>query len=163
MKRLTTILLAALALVLGLAVGGTMSAASSSNPHRPDATWYQRDIQRGCTIRFDQRDSTGATVPRIYTNAAHYCVGVDSVSVNGDGWLVIHGSHTEPLMDIQVQEDETLASRGIHCGPSGGGIRTVIECYDSQQRPIKARYTHMYGPGSNLFIKWTHYAGPGER
>lgn len=162
MTRATKALLAILTGLALMASGMVLAqGAAGDHPHNPEATYYQRTIERGCTIRFDERDAAGNTVPSLYTNGAHYCVGVDGLSINGDGWLVIHSSHTEPLMDIQVQSDETLGPRGIDCYPSGGGAQTVLYCYDREGRPIKARFSHMYGPTSNLFISWTHYAGPG--
>lgn len=113
--------------------------------------------QSGCVIRFDQKTSSGNTSARIHANSAHYCVGAQGVSTSyTSGDLVIKLHTVGPIVSIAVSPDETLTSRGISCGASGGMGTISIRCYD-RYGLVKAYSRKMYGVYSNLWVGWTSW------
>jgi hypothetical protein len=86
----------------------------------------------GGPIRLDSGTVAGGGAfssggPFIIADGPHVAVGLVSVAVNGSGNLVIttDGSFT-PVCRVHVTPDETLAARGISCGPSVGTLTTVV-------------------------------------
>ncbi|MFX4272048.1 hypothetical protein ACQBAR_15540 [Propionibacteriaceae bacterium Y1685] len=136
---------------LALLASGMIGAAAEN--YMRDANSDNKVAIRGCVVRFDERDAAGKTVPRIYANNAHYCVGVTSVSVV-DGDLQVLSNNHEPVMSLVVSSDETLTRYGISCGASGGLASTVIRCYDRTGAKVNADSPRMYGAGSNLWLTW---------
>lgn len=106
-------------------------------------------VVTGCVIRFE------ATGPKIYANSTHLCTGARSVSVDGDGDLVITSAPHGPIISMTAEEDETLSRRGILAGPSGGVGRTVVRFYSTKTgAAVRADSPVLQGSYSNLWMTW---------
>lgn len=114
----------------------------------------------GCVIRFSDANA----MPSIYANSTHQCAGVESVTVDASGALAIYQPPTKnPILFAVAQVDETLASRGIIVGPSGGNNRTRYYFYDTKlDRKLNLRKKsdrmRLQGKTSNLWVGWLHDA-----
>lgn len=105
-------------------------------------------------VRFDRKNSAGDTVPRLYFEGNHHTVGFDSVSVDADGWLVLEfadGLGPFAIGAPLVCVDETLVSRGISMGASGG---TPLTRYKLMKNGafIRADGPEVYGSTANAWI-----------
>lgn len=76
---------------------------------------------RGCPIRFD--GTTGQ--PYIHTNNWHACPGVQRVYLE-NGNLVVEADFTGQIIAAVASPDETLASRGVTAGITGGGPKSTL-------------------------------------
>lgn len=160
MTRTLAVIVTALALLIGAAVGAT--SVTYFQPASASST--DRLVHKGCVIRFDEKSSTGrSVVPRIHANSTHMAVGCTDVRADwsraSSGDLVITNDGPSTIMDIQVTEDETLTRLGISCGPSGGGVVTRIRCYDRVGKFVPAHSLRLYHPYANLWVHWTSWAG----
>ncbi|HEY6739820.1 MAG TPA: hypothetical protein VI076_13325 [Actinopolymorphaceae bacterium] len=143
----------ALAITAAAVVGAGVGAAAEN--YLREAHHNNKIAIRGCVIRFDERDDAGKTVPRIHANPSHYCVGVSSIAVNPDnGDLEVRSATKGPIVSLAVSPDETLTSRGISCGGSGGGGITRIRCFDRDGVRLRADGPELYGTYSNLWLTW---------
>ena len=97
--------------------------------------------------------------PEIYSNQTHINLGLKEVHRNGDGNLVIiRELQDASFVSVNVMMDETLASKGVTCGVSGGGYQTIVYFYRYGQRinlndPIQ--YNDIAGKYSNIFFTYT--------
>lgn len=172
MKRSTPALLLVIALLLlavvalqlqrpQAAAAGQALARAQQDYLRP-AQLGNPIVLRGCVIRFDQLSSTGKSVrPRILANSSHICVGVTSIRVDWDhgGDLILENADTdEPVIVAFAEEDETLVSRDISCGPSGGHQSTRIACYRDGTH-IPAHSLQMYHRYANLWVGIQNWDG----
>lgn len=132
-----------LAVLVAVARAETYIRAASAN--NPTAI-------SGCVIRFDERTSSGNTRPRIHANGSHFCLGIQRVYAEyPSGDLVVEQDAVGPVVFIAVSPDETLTSRDIECGPSGGAGVIRIRCYRDGNR-VKAYSSAMYGHYSNIWL-----------
>lgn len=97
--------------------------------------------------------------PTILSNTTHVSVGLKNVSINEDGNLVIiRDLQNSSLVSVDVTLDEDLASRGITCGTSGGGYKTIILFYNKDGKKLDLNHTADYlqvsGPYANFFISY---------
>ena len=118
-----------------------------------------RVVHSGGVIRFNSRWG----YPRLHTNASYESVGIRRVSVHPDtGNLLVEHDAPGPVVSVQCTADETLISRGVRFGPSGGGGRTSIQVYSEREgRYLDLRNgadwsTHVYGQLSNLWVAFSH-------
>lgn len=103
----------------------------------------------GCAIRFT---SDG---PRIHENSAHVCDGATSVRVQADGDLEIKQTSGAPIVSITVEEDETLSTRGIVAGPSGGTGTTIVRFFATRsEQPVRADSPALQGGYPNIWVTW---------
>lgn len=108
----------------------------------------------GGVIRFDSRWG----YPRVHTNSAHISVGIKDVSINDRGELVVK-HEGGPVVTMFASPDETLTTKGISVGLSGGGGLTKARFYDSRigrQLDLSdgGDWLRIYGRYSNLWIGW---------
>lgn len=128
---------------------GVIAATSSFLAAAPDAS----TVVTGCAIRFTTDG------PRIHANPTHVCNGASSVRVLVNGDLEITQTKGGPIVSVTVEEDETLSTRGIVAGPSGGGGRTVVRFYATRsQVPVRADSPALQGSLSNIWVTWVHPA-----
>lgn len=132
---------------------------SYNNEHQTPAHEDNPIAQRGCVIRFSELSDTGnSVIPTIHANSTHRCVGVETVradwSTDPDrGKLILtHGDGLSEVVSMTVDEDETLTSKGIRCGGSGGGNVTKIECYNADGDFVPAWSLEMYSPWANIWF-----------
>lgn len=105
----------------------------------------------GCAIRF------GSGGPAIHENSTHTCTGATSVSVEGDGDLMIKSTPRGPIISMTVEEDETLARRGIIAGPSGGVSTTVVRFYSTKTgAALRADSSQLQGSNANIWVTWVN-------
>lgn len=146
--------LATLLVLFAVLLAGTGAAAGYLYPASTDNPL----VTRGCVIRFDQKSSSGRTVPRIHANSSHYCIGVQRVYAEyPSGDLIIVGENLGPIVSINITVDETLTAKGIRCGPSGGQPIVRVQCYNGNGTKVKAYGASIYGTYSNLWysdISW---------
>lgn len=103
----------------------------------------------GCAIRF----YTGG--PEIHANRTHECPHVTGVRVTASGDLVIDRNHTASIQSMTVSPDETLSTRGIIAGASGGASRTTIRFYDTHAgKRVRADDPVLQGPRANVWVTW---------
>ncbi len=141
-KRTTA--LAAVGLVgvaTGFLFGGTASEATDT-ANAASVT--------GCAIRFTENG------PAIHENATHSCTGAEPVRVvNGD--LEIKQKRGGPIVSVTVEEDETLSTRGIIGGPSGGTGTTIVRFFATRSNvPVDADSPALQGATSNIWLTWVH-------
>lgn len=153
--RMFVVALAAIALLATGVAGGLLLARGAAylyaaSPENPASI-------RGCVVRFDTLSSSGkSVVPRIHANSTHICVGVTSVAVDwqtGD-LLVRNDGGPGKIVSLSVSTDETLTTRGITCGGSGGGISTRIRCYGRDGKRVPVYSLKMHSSRSNLWLSW---------
>jgi hypothetical protein len=106
--------------------------------------------------------------PSIIADGPHVAVGIVSVSVNSAGNLVVttDGSFT-PICRVWAQPDETLAARGISCGPSVGTTTTVISFSKADVQldlTTQAGWDAVSGSSANIWVGWESpvYRGVGD-
>jgi hypothetical protein len=148
-------LLITIGLVMLTLLAGTAGAVGSAYMYAPSVD--NPIATSGCVIRFDEKTRAGNTRPTIHANSTHFCIGVTSVSAaypSGD--LVIKMNSVGPIVNIALSPDETLVSRGIDCGASGGIGTVTIKCYDRFGR-VKAYSPKMYAKTSNLWFGATSW------
>lgn len=103
----------------------------------------------GCAIRFT---SSG---PEIHENSTHVCNGASSVRVQADGDLEIRQTSGAPVVSVTVEEDETLSTRGIVAGPSGGTGTTIVRFFATRsEQPVRADSPALQSPYSNIWVTW---------
>ncbi|WP_298328565.1 hypothetical protein [Haloactinopolyspora sp.] len=103
----------------------------------------------GCAIRFT---SSG---PEIHENASHRCTGASSVRVQADGDLEIRQTSGAPIVSVTVEEDETLSTRGIVAGPSGGTGTTIVRFFATRSKQaVRADSPALQGAQSNIWVTW---------
>lgn len=90
----------------------------------------EQTMVSACTIRFNGRGYR----PTVHANSAHLCTNVESVSINANGDLYIDFHRGSAVLTVQVDEDETLTSRGIFAGGSSGTNEVNVRFYDSRLR-----------------------------
>jgi len=96
--------------------------------------------------------------PSIIADGPHVAVGVVSVEVNSAGNLLIttDGSFN-PICIAHVTPDETLAARGISCGPSVGTTTTVVSFSKADVQlnlTVQADWDAVAGSSSNIWVSW---------
>jgi hypothetical protein len=117
----------------------------------------------GCAIRLEDGTVSGGGAfasggPVIIADGPHVAVGVVSVAVNGSGNLVIttDGSFN-PICIAHVTPDETLAARGISCGPSVGTVTTVVSFSKADVQldlTTQLGWDAVSGSSSNIWVSW---------
>lgn len=128
-----------------VAAGGTVFATGEASL-----------VTSGCTVRF------GDAGPVVYTNAMHYVVGCEAVSVDSQGRLVITKTDDlRPIVTMYASPDETLVARGISVGLSGGARTTIGVVYDSRAGRVlnlnaAADYARISGEYANLWVGWVN-------
>jgi hypothetical protein len=148
-------LLITIGLVMLTLLAGTAGAVGSAYMYAPSVD--NPTAQSGCVIRFDEKTRAGNTRPSIHANSTHYCLGVSSVSADyPSGDLVIDMQTVGPIVSIAVSPDETLVSRGIDCGASGGAGTIRVRCYDRYGK-VKAYSPKMYANTANLWLGWSSW------
>ena len=120
----------------------------------------------GCVVRFSDPEGW----PSIHANGAHLCAGVESVEVNPrSGRLrvlqTLKDPAATPILFAVIQTDETLSTRGIIGGASGGTDDTEYVLFDTtQDRALdlreRADRMRLQGEYSNVWLGWVHLAGP---
>jgi hypothetical protein len=127
--------------------------------YRDLATSDADTVQGGCVVRFEDGR------PRIHANPSHRCVGVKSVGVTSTGRLRVELSDEQrgSVVNAQADPDETLTSRGIILGTSGGVSYFEHQFYDSRlNRPLNLNWTtdrgRVAGANSNVWLTWTKTA-----
>lgn len=106
--------------------------------------------------------------PSVIADGPHVAVGIVSVAVNGSGNLVIttDGSFT-PICRVWVTPDETLAGRGISCGPSVGTTTTIITFSKADVQldlTTQLGWDAVAGSSANIWVGWESpvYRGVGQ-
>jgi hypothetical protein len=144
--RMTTY--AGLAVVAVAAVGTSPVFAESSEGQAVTAT-----AVTGCVIRFT------ADGPAIHENSTHICNGASSVRVLSNGDLEISQTSGRPIVSLTVEEDETLATRGILAGGTGGIGTTTVRFFDTRtQTQLRADSPVLRGLYSNIWVTWVQAA-----
>lgn len=152
-----TVTLIAIALLF---VGGVVHAKTTGDRVPGGDT-----VISGCVIRFNP-DRTGQ--PEIHSNNSHLCAGVTKVGIAKNGRLRVIQSTApavkNPIIFAVCQHDETLTSRGIICGPTGGTNHTEFQFYDTKlNRPLnlkkRADRLRLAGKSSNVWVGWVHAPG----
>lgn len=101
----------------------------------------------GCVIRFTSEG------PRIHENATHVCNGASSIRVQADGDLEIKQTSGAPIVSVTVDEDETLSTRGILAGASGGVGTTVVKLFATRsEQSVDADSGGL--TGGNIWVTW---------
>ncbi|WP_068399947.1 hypothetical protein [Kribbia dieselivorans] len=114
-----------------------------------------------CTIRF----SGAGYRPVVYANSAHLCTNVEAVSIKPNGDLYVDFHRGSAVLTVQVDEDETLTSRGISAGGSSGTNEVNVRFYDSRARRTLdlnrfADRKRVGGSGANIWLYVIHAAPP---
>lgn len=127
-------------------------AALSSNYILQKAP-IQEMILEGGVIRLDYDG------PFILSNKTHIAVGLNNLYIDERGDLVIiRDAENASLVSIDVTLDEDLAGRGISCGVSGGGFKTIVVFYnkDGQKLDLNnfSEYSQIAGPYANIFVSF---------
>lgn len=104
------------------------------------------------------------TGPELHTNPAHVALDVASVHVGpDDGFLWIVHASSAPVVAILCSPDETLTSRGITAGASGGTNYSRVR-FAEHGVPLDLRdpahYAKVAGSSSNLWYAVVHAAAP---
>jgi len=106
--------------------------------------------------------------PSIIADGPHVAVGVVSVEVNGSGNLLIttDGSFN-PICIARVNPDETLAARGISCGPSVGTTTTIVSFSKADVQldlTTQVDWDKVAGSSANIWVEWGSpiYRGIGQ-
>lgn len=149
MKASTTRLVATLgAAVIAAGLYTASGAIATGSPETNGAT----TSVTGCAIRFT------TSGPRIHENSAHDCNGASAVSVNSAGELVIKQTvGGRPVVSMTVDEDETLSTRGITAGGSGGTGTTRVRFFDTRSgHVVRADSPALQGEFANIWVTWVH-------
>jgi len=106
--------------------------------------------------------------PSVIADGPHVAVGIVDVSVNASGNLVIttDGSFN-PICRVWVTPDETLAARGVSCGPSVGTTTTIVSFSKADvalDLTTQAGWDAVAGSSSNIWVGWEApvYRGVGQ-
>lgn len=115
-------------------------------------------IVRACIIRFPDAG------PVLLDDAGHTPIGVfGAVSIDTAGWLVIDTEDVREIGATVVQPDETLAARGVQCGPRTGAFSTSIR-FTRNGVPLDlnnpADWAHVKGNLSNIYVLWISSTPP---
>jgi hypothetical protein len=110
------------------------------------------DVNGGDIVILGAVIRMGSPMPYIHENTAHGAVGVESVSVNKSGDLVVLSNRPKgaQIVYASADEDETLSRLGIQCGVSGGVDTSTVKCYRSGKH-IGAKNS-MYGSTGNIWF-----------
>ena len=109
-------------------------------------------LRAGGCIRF------GADGPYWHENDVHVTIGVlkDTLRIEGkDLCFELDPAHHAPVVGMGTWPDETLASRGIIAGPSGGTRHMRITMHRAGSRLDLSNptdYAHIQGDYSNLWF-----------
>lgn len=150
-----------LAAAAGVAQAGAAKAATYANAYMRDAVPGSDVKFSGCVVRFSNPDGT----PSIHANGAHISAGVQSVYINRHGELqvvqTVSGPAENPIIFAFCQPDETLSTRGIIAGASGGTGSTRFRFYDTKlgRQLDLTNYNdrmRMQGKNSNIWLGWVH-------
>ncbi|MGQ0837414.1 hypothetical protein [Actinokineospora sp.] len=134
---------ASFAAVGAAAAGVTVHFSAEASQPAPSAV----TTVTGCAIRFT------ADGPQIHENSTHACTGAKSVQVLANGDLEITQTRYAPIVSMTVEEDETLSTRGILAGPSGGAGRTVVRFFATRSEvPVRADSPALQGELSNIWV-----------
>lgn len=122
----------------------------------------QQTVVSGCVLRFLPED-TGR--PSIHANGAHLCAGVESVTINQHGHVQVSQTIDDPsehaILFVTAQPDESLVTRGITAGASGGTGTTRFWLYDhklGRQLDLtdRADRDRVSCSTCNLWVGWVH-------
>lgn len=150
--------------VLGLVGASLAPVKAFANQYMVGARPAGNMLFSGCVIRFSDPDGW----PSIHANGAHMSAGVSGVEVASNGrlrvWQTLKDPARYPVLFAFVQTDETLSSRGIMAGASGGTGDTEYVFYDTRlgraldltQRSDRMR---LQGKNSNAWLGWVHANG----
>lgn len=117
-------------------------------------------VQRGCCIRFDEDG------PYLHTNSTHQSVGIipSSLKITSIGDLEFQLDITLPVITTSISEDETLTTRGIAGGLSGGGGLCIVRFRQegmghNSKLWLKdpAHYAEIAGSTSNIWVGITSF------
>lgn len=105
----------------------------------------------GCTVRLL------AGGPVLLSDATHYCstrvTGVSIDATTGD--LRIEHDPVSQVVSATAAIDETLALRGVICGPSAGLDLTLVTFYSTVTHTrVRADSAAVVGNTSNIFMTW---------
>lgn len=99
--------------------------------------------------------------PQIHHNDVHVTAGIRELSIDERGRLLILHSAPGAIITMFANADETLVSRGISFGCSGGVGKTIVQAAD-RDGPLNLRkaadYKRVAGPYSNIWLFWLHAA-----
>lgn len=97
-----------------------------------------------------------AAGPDILSDGPHVARGLQSTYIDASGYLVVEHDGAEPVGTAIIQIDETLAARGVICGPSVGGSSTRIRFYRVGTGLLDlnnaTHYGYVSGTSSNIWI-----------
>lgn len=80
--------------------------------------------------------------PRAEQSSHHACIGIERVSVDSRGWVVITATDSSPVITVQVTANEYAASRGLLVGASGGSPTIRVPVVDTTT-------------GTTLNVRWS--------
>ena len=131
--------------------------------HATTVTPGARQVIRGGVIRFTDSG------PELHVNETHQSHGIlpNSVKINSSGDLEFRLDKSLPVVTLWANADETLVSRGIAAGISGGGSLCVVRLHRADQ-PVGEKldlrtvghYGRVKGSTSNIWVGVvSHYDG----
>lgn len=107
-------------------------------------------VRAGGCIRFAEAG------PRWHQNPSHVTVGIDVDSLRisgGDLWFTLRPPHL-PVVAAIATADETLITRGISAGVSGGYDRCMVRFHRAGdgRLDLGTHYRHLVGRTANLWV-----------
>lgn len=132
-----------------------MSHEYGKYAHATTVTPGARQVIRGGVIRLTD------TGPELHVNGTHQSHGIlpNSVKINASGDLEFRLDKALPVVTLWANADETLVSRGIAAGISGGGSLCVVRLHRADQ-PVGEKldlrtvghYGRVKGSTSNIWV-----------
>ena len=99
--------------------------------------------------------------PQVHHNDTHTSSGIREVSINDQGRIEILHTSPGPIITMSANADETLVSRGIAFGCSGGVGRTLLIAAANGKRLDLSQDDHyalLRGTAANVWVHWLHHA-----
>ena len=123
--------------------------------HATTVTPGARQVIRGGVIRFTDNG------PELHVNGTHQSYGIlpNSVKINASGDLEFRLDKSLPVVTLWANADETLVSRGIAAGISGGGSLCVVRLRRDDMKTGEkldlrtvGHYGRVKGSTSNIWV-----------
>lgn len=112
----------------------------------------------GC-IRFGEKSKSNPGGIYLHENNAHDSIGIRSFELDDKGRLLVRHSSPGPIVTMYATADESLVSRGIALGCSGGTGKTTIQVAQNGV-PLDLRrdadYKRVSGQWCNAWLFWLH-------